>query len=540
MRIHVISAGHLNPLHMQSLSFNTQPIARPQVRNDRITHNKSDSRLSPFLPLAVRNRALTGQNQGDSMTPHGTRMLMLIDDEPAQQRLVSALASRAGWRTIIAPDSETAIAQLGTRDGMMLDAILLDHAVPGGDAVELISALRERRPALPLLMLTAITDVATTVAAMRAGASDYLVKPIAPDRLLAALEASVDVNGAGGELRPLTEKISAALGFDEIVGSAPKFRAALAIAAKAARARIPVLIEGESGVGKEVLAEAIHAASPRAKKSMVTINCGAIPSNLVESELFGHEKGAFTGAFTRQIGKFVHADGGTVFLDEVGELPLDAQVKLLRFLESGEVQSIGARMPMEVDVRIIAATNKILTDEVEAGRFREDLYYRLNVVQVSIPPLRERESDVPALARHLMARIAQQPGLRGLGITDGAMQLLSGYHWPGNVRQLQNALFRAAVLCEGDALTIADFPHIASRANGAVAKPSSINQSDGAGVALYEPDGNLRPLEAIEADVIRLAIGHYRGRMTEVARRLGIGRSTLYRKLAELGISEVA
>jgi DNA-binding NtrC family response regulator len=474
------------------------------------------------------------------MTPHGTRMLMLIDDEPAQQRLISAMASRAGWRTIIAPDSETAIAQLGTRDGMMLDAILLDHAVPGGDAVELISELRERRPALPVLMLTAIADVATTVSAMRAGASDFLVKPIAPDRLLSALDAATDTESAGGELRPLTEKISVPLGFDEIVGSAPKFRAALAIAAKAARSRVPVLVEGESGVGKEVLAEAIHAASPRSKKSMITINCGAIPANLVESELFGHEKGAFTGAFTRQIGKFAHADGGTIFLDEIGELPLDAQVKLLRFLQSGEIQPIGGRAAYEVDVRVIAATNKTLTEEVEAGRFREDLFYRLNVVQVTIPPLRERESDIPALSRHLMARIAQQPGLRGLGITDGAMSLLSSYNWPGNVRQLQNALFRAAVLCEGDALTIADFPHIASRASGATTKASTHNQSDGAGVALYEADGNMRPLEAIEADVIRLAIGHYRGRMTEVARRLGIGRSTLYRKLAELGISDVA
>jgi DNA-binding NtrC family response regulator len=474
------------------------------------------------------------------MTPHGTRMLMVIDDEPAQQRLISALASRAGWRTIIAPDHETAIAQLGTRDGMMLDAILLDHAIPGSDAADLIRELRERRPGLPVLMLTAIADVETTVDAMRAGASDFLVKPIAPDRLLAALDSAVDVKTAGGELRPLTEKISVSLGFDEIVGSAPKFRAAMAIAAKAARARVPVLIEGESGVGKEVMAEAIHTASPRAKRPMVTINCGAIPGNLVESELFGHEKGAFTGAFTRHIGKFTRADGGTIFLDEIGEMPLDAQVKLLRVLQSGEVQPIGGRGMHEVDVRVIAATNKTLIDEVEAGRFREDLYYRLNVVQVTIPPLRERSSDIPALARHLMARIAHQPGLRSLGITEGAMNLLSGYHWPGNVRQLQNALFRAAVLCEGDALTNADFPHIASRATGTTPTTTPINQSDGAGVTLYEVDGHLRPLDAIEADVIRLAIGHYRGRMTEVARRLGIGRSTLYRKLAELGISDVA
>ncbi|MBI0476072.1 sigma-54-dependent Fis family transcriptional regulator [Sphingomonas sp. MA1305] len=470
------------------------------------------------------------------MTRNGQRLLLLIDDEPAQRRLVAALAARAGWRSIFANDGEMALAQLGTQDGMQLDAILLDHRAPDADTARLIADLRGQRPALPILMLTANGSVAHAVAAMRAGATDFLVKPLAPERLLAALEAAV-AGTAAGELRPLTEKIPALLAFDEIVGSAPEFRAALAIAAKAARARVPVLVEGESGVGKEVVADAIHAASPRAKKPIVTVNCGAIPANLVESELFGHEKGAFTGAFERKIGKFVDADGGTLLLDEIGEMPLDAQVKLLRVLQSGEVQPIGARHARQVDVRVIAATNKKLIEEVEAGRFREDLYYRLNVVQVTIPPLRERSGDIPSLARHLLARIAQQPGLRPLGITDEALALLVGYDWPGNVRQLQNALFRAAVLCEGDALTRSDFPQIAAlgqRRNLHTAPAS------GAGVTLFRPDGNLRPLEDIEADVIRLAIGHYRGRMTEVARRLGIGRSTLYRKLGELGIDNAA
>ena len=472
------------------------------------------------------------------MTRNGQRLLMLIDDEPAQRRLVSAIAARREWRSVFAADGETAIAMLGTQDGMQLDAILLDNFGPESEAEDLIRELRLRRPQLPILMLTANGSVAQAVAAMRAGATDFLVKPFAADRLLSALEAVVAGTDAG-ELRPLTEKIPALLGFDEIVGAAPDFRAALAIAAKAARARVPVLIEGESGVGKEVVAEAIHAASPRGKKPMVAINCGAIPANLVESELFGHEKGAFTGAFERKIGKFVDADGGTLFLDEIGEMPLDAQVKLLRVLQSGEVQPIGARHVREVDVRVIAATNKRLIEEVEAGRFREDLYYRLNVVQVTIPPLRERTGDIPALARHLLARIADQPGLRPLGITDDALALLGRYDWPGNVRQLQNALFRAAVLCEGDALTRADFPQIAALGTQRVSSPGAQMATSG-GVTLFRPDGNMRPLEEIEADVIRLAIGHYRGRMTEVARRLGIGRSTLYRKLGELGIDNAA
>jgi DNA-binding NtrC family response regulator len=472
------------------------------------------------------------------MTRNGQRLLMLIDDEPAQRRLVSAIAARRDWRSVFAPDGETAIAMLGTQDGMQLDAILLDSFGPESEAEALIKELRARRPQLPILMLTANGSVAQAVSAMRAGATDYLVKPFAPDRLLSALEVVVAGTDAG-ELRPLTEKIPALLGFDEIVGASPDFRAALAIAAKAARARVPVLIEGESGVGKEVVAEAIHAASPRGKKPMIAINCGAIPANLVESELFGHEKGAFTGAFERKIGKFADADGGTLFLDEIGEMPLDAQVKLLRVLQSGEVQPIGARHTREVDVRVIAATNKRLIEEVEAGRFREDLYYRLNVVQVTIPPLRERIADIPALARHLLARIADQPGLRPLGITDDALALLGRYVWPGNVRQLQNALFRAAVLCEGDALTRADFPQIAALGTARVPTPGGQMATSG-GVTLFRPDGNMRPLEEIEADVIRLAIGHYRGRMTEVARRLGIGRSTLYRKLGELGIDNAA
>ncbi|MEH3037882.1 MAG: sigma-54 dependent transcriptional regulator [Sphingomonas adhaesiva] len=485
------------------------------------------------------------------MTRNGQRLLMLIDDDPAQRRQVASIAARAGWRSIFANDGEMALAMFGTQDGMQLDAILLDaeSAATGdmlpvegaADPAPLIAQLRGYRPQLPILLLAAETSVAQAVGAMRAGATDYLSKPLAPQRLLSALEAAV-AGSVTGELRPLTEKIPAMLEFDEIVGSAPEFRAALAIAAKAARARVPVLIEGESGVGKEVVAEAIHNASPRAKSPRLTVNCAAIAANLIESELFGHEPGAFAGAFERRNGSFAMADGGTLFLDEVDHLSLDAQAQLLRVLHTGEVLPMGARHPREVDVRVVAATNKRLLDEVGAGRFREDLYYRLNAVTVTIPPLRHRSGDIPALARHLLARIAGQPGLRQLGITDDALALLVDYDWPGNVRQLQNALFRAAVLCDGDALTRADFPQLAALgtrpSTRSTIAPPTLGPSGG--VTLFNPDGNMRALEEIEADVIRLAIGHYRGRMTEVARRLGIGRSTLYRKLSELGIDSAA
>jgi DNA-binding NtrC family response regulator len=482
---------------------------------------------------------------GIEMPREHTRALLLIDDEPAQGRLVAAIAARAGWRMLRANDGDSARELLGNGQGDGVSAILIDHWAPGLDDCALIAELRDAHPHVPILILTAQSSVSLAVEAMRAGATDFLVKPIAPDRLLAALETAADKQGRKGELRPLAEKITQTLAFDEVVGSASEFRAALAIAAKAARARVPVLIEGESGVGKEVIAQAIHAASSRAKKPLTVVNCGAVPANLVESELFGHEKGAFTGAFDRHVGRFADADGGTLFLDEVGELPLDAQVKLLRVLQSGEIQPMGSRSTRIVDVRVIAATNRTLIDEVTAGRFREDLYYRLAVVQLTIPPLRQRSADIPALARHLLSRIAQQPGLRSLGITDEALSVLMSYEWPGNVRQLQNALFRAAVLCDGDALTADDFPHIVQETGSFGSMPHANGGNHlaglaGGGVTLFESNGHMRSLDDIEADIIRLAIGHYRGRMTEVARRLGIGRSTLYRKLGELGIDHAA
>ena len=472
------------------------------------------------------------------MAKANAKLLMLVDDEPAQKRLVGAIAARAGWRTLFADDAAAAREVLESEQGLLLDAVLIDDYGPDDSTITLIEMLHARRPALPVLLLTANGSIELAVKAMRAGASDYLIKPIAPERLLGALDAAVSSRSNVGELRPLAEKIKAVLGFDEIVGAAPQFRSAMAIAAKAARARVPVLVEGEPGVGKELIAEAIHAASPRAKRHWSVINCGAIPENSVDSELFGHERGAFTGAFERKIGRLQQADGGTVLLKEVSELPLETQAKLLRLLETGEIHPLGARVSRDIDVRLIGASSRPLLEDVAQGRFREDLYYRLNVVHVAVPPLRDRPGDIPALSRHMLARIAAQPGLRELVITDEALSVLMSFDWPGNVRQLQNALFRAAVLCDGDALTSADFPQIALQSHSNVTR--LLAPIAGSGVTLFEADGHIRNLEEIEADVIRLAIGHYRGRMTEVARRLGIGRSTLYRKLGELGIGDVA
>jgi len=467
------------------------------------------------------------------------RLLMLIDDEPAQSRLITALASREGWRTLVVKDAETAIATLGTREGMQLSAIILDQWVPGDNACELIAELKSRRPALPILMLTTSASPLLAVEAMRAGVTDYLVKPVAPDRMMQALRSTTTLEAPKDELQPLTEKMPATLDFDSMIGTSPTFRTALAKAAKAARGHGSVLIEGETGTGKEMLVRAMHAASPRAKAPLRIINIRGVPANSIESVLFGHEKGAFPGAFERQIGALQLCDGGTLVLDEVNRLPEMLQERLAEFVATGSVRPIGAHHSFRVDIRLISASNCTLGEQVETQKFRKNLYKALSATRIVLPPLRERSGDIPALARYFLGKIGEQPGLRPLGITDGALKLLGAYEWPRNVRQLQAVLFRAAVFCDGDALTSEDFPQL-HELIGEVGERGESLAHEGIGIQLYTEDGNLRPLEEIEADVIRLAIGHYRGRMTEVARRLGIGRSTLYRKLNDLGIGDAA
>lgn len=472
------------------------------------------------------------------MSTSEDRLLMLIDDEPAQSRLITALAAREGWRTIVAADSETAIAMLGTREGMQLSAIILDQWVPGDDACSLIEELKTRRPALPILMLTTSASPLLAVEAMRAGATDYLIKPVAPDRLMEALRSATERNAPQDELQPLTEKMHASLDFDAMIGTAPKFRTALAQAAKAARGHGNILIEGESGTGKEMLMRAMHAASPRAKSPFRIINIGGVPNNSIESVLFGHEPNAFPGAFDRQIGALQHCDGGTLVLDEIDRLNNALQDRLLDVVEGGAVRPVGAKHGFRVDVRLLCASNLPLNQLTKSGHFDNKLLDKLGQTTIKLPPLRERTGDISALTRHFLARIGEQPGLNHLAISDNALALLSAYDWPGNVRQLQAVLFRAAVFCDKQTLTAESFPQLCELLGEPTESTNPIHE--GVGVMLYTEDGNLRPLEEIEADVIRLAIGHYRGRMTEVARRLGIGRSTLYRKLSDLGIDNAA
>ena len=339
-----------------------------------------------------------------------------------------------------------------------------------------------------------------------------------------------------------------------IVTRSPLMRAVLRNAEKTAASAIPVLIEGESGVGKELIARAIQGSSERAGKPFVTVNCGAIPENLIESILFGHEKGSFTGASDKHLGKFQEADGGTLFLDEIGELRLDMQVKLLRALQEGEVDPVGSKRPVKVDVRIISATNRDLSQMSREGSFREDLFYRLNVFPILVPSLRERPVDINPLARHFIARFAAEENKAVAGLTPEATQLLESFNWPGNVRQLENTIFRAVVLCDGSLLDVCDFPQIAAAMgietpqrrvqplpshDAPVYAPAreSIPSADAAyTLAMIDAAGHVRKFEDLECDIIRQAIDRYDGHMSEVARRLGIGRSTLYRKLKEFGL----
>jgi len=478
------------------------------------------------------------------MAEERTRSLLLLDSDADERRLISAIAGRAGWSVVGAPDEPTAMSLLQGPHGRDVQAALIG-SWDSESGPKLIASLRQQREELAVIVLSHGDTVSVAVEAMRAGASDFLVRPVAAERLLEALHSNADRRRAAGEMAPVSEKLAPELSLEQLIGAAPEFRAALAVAAKAARNRLPILIVGEPGTGKETVARAIHAASLRAKEPLTLLDCKAVPANIVDSELFGHEKGAFPGAFTAKTGKLVQADSGTLLLDEIAALPAETQERLDRVLATGEVRPVGLNGSYSIDVRVIATSSRPLPEDFDQG-----LAERIGATTVNLPSLRDRSGDIPALARHLLARFHEQTGLRPLSIGNDALAVLMRYGWPGNVRQLAGVLFRAGLQCDGSSLTAEHFPHIAvqSRFSGrrtdfspTLSKSRSDEALAGApGVTLYTGEGHLRPLEEIEADIIRLAIGHYRGRMTEVARRLGIGRSTLYRKLGELGIDTAA
>jgi DNA-binding NtrC family response regulator len=482
--------------------------------------------------------------------------VLIVEDEAAQRRILEETVKRLGFDVSTAESGVRGLDVLRGPGGTSVELVILDLMMPEMGGLEFLEKLQAIRGDLPVIVQTSQGSIETVIKAMRAGADDFVVKPVSPERLKASIQNLLKVTALTEEVKRLNKKIGGALTFNDLVAAAPAMNNALRLGKRGAQSNIPILIEGESGVGKEMIARAIQGESERAGRAFVTVNCGAIPENLVESILFGHEKGSFTGATAKHNGKFLEADGGTLFLDEVAELPLDMQVKLLRAIQEGEIDPVGSRKTQKVNVRLISATNRNMIEMVKAGKFREDLYYRLNVFPIMVPPLRDRRDDIPALVTHFITRIAAEEGRKVRGIQANALTMLQAYPWPGNVRQLENTVFRAIVLCETDTLDIQDFPQIASLVEGyevvvpaaPVAQPVAVaaNRSGGSqvsdgsalGIPVVTEGGHIRKLEDVEADMIKLALHRYRGQMSEVARKLGIGRSTLYRKMRDFGLEE--
>ena len=479
-------------------------------------------------------------------------LILVVDDDPVQRRLLEAMLRRFGYQTETAQTGEAALLRLEAGDQPSVNLVILDLVMPDLDGMGVLSRMRQRGILTPAIVQTAHGSIEAVISAMRAGALDFVVKPVGAERLQVSIKNALRVDALEDELRRATRRGTGELTFRDIGTKVEGMARTLRLAERAAKSAIPVLLEGESGVGKELLARAIQGGSDRRGKAFVTVNCGALPENLVESILFGHEKGAFTGATDRHIGKFAEANGGTLFLDEIGELPLEAQVKLLRALQEGEIDPVGAKRSVKVDIRLISATNQNLIELVKKGKFREDLFYRLNVFPISIPPLRARSADISDLAHRFLARFAAEEGKRLRGLTAEASALLASYDWPGNVRQLENALFRAVVLADGDELTVAEFPQIAAQVEGFDVRippaPAFLHSAYTAAplapapvldphvLRLLDDSGDVRKLEELEAEVIRFALRHYNGQMSQMARKLGIGRSTLYRKLKDIGV----
>jgi len=478
--------------------------------------------------------------------------ILIVDDDPVQRRLLEAAISRSGMSVVTAPGGQPALDILNGPRGDQFALVLLDLVMPDVDGITVLTRLRAAHTELPVIVLTAKGGIDSAVEAMRAGANDFLVKPASPERIAVSIRNALTIGTLSGEVTRLKKRHENRLLFDDLIGRSSEMRQVFRLGQRAAQSNIPILIEGESGVGKELIARAIQGSSERSGKPFVTVNCGAIPENLVESILFGHEKGSFTGATDKHLGKFQEANGGTLFLDEIGELRLDMQVKLLRALQEGEIDPVGSKRPVQVDVRIISATNRDLAELTRDGLFREDLYYRLNVFPIFIPPLRQRREDVAALARHFVARFAAEENKPVAGLSPDAAEMLEKYDWPGNVRQLENTVFRAVVLCDETMLDACDFPQIAAAmgiepqqrrmmmplARHDAPARGGVLASGSSPYALMGVDaaGHMRKLEEVESEIIRMAISRYDGHMSEVARRLGIGRSTLYRKLKELGL----
>jgi len=457
-----------------------------------------------------------------------TARILIVDDEANIRRMLGALLKSEGFDIAEAANGNAALLAL---DQVRPDAILLDLMMPPGpDGIATLETIRERDPATPVIMMSGKAQLTDAVRAIKHGAFQFLEKPLTPEAVLVTMRSALELTRTQAENRALKSQLSRPKA--DLVGNTPEMQRVRSAIAQVAPTEARVLVYGESGTGKELVANAIHHASRRANRPIVSVNCAAIPRDLVESEMFGHERGAFTGAVERRMGRFELADGGTLFLDEVGDLNLEAQAKLLRVLETGEIQRLGAERVLRVDVRVVAATNQRLDQAVGAGSFREDLYFRLNVFPIELPPLRQRLDDLPALVQHLADRLR---GHQAPTFTTEAISLLSSYDWPGNVRELANVIERLSIIggAEVDAALVREvLPRSAARAEaGAVAEAAGVNLADLQGRSL----SNL--LDDYERALVREALGRASGNVAEAARALQTDRANLYRRMKRLGLS---
>ena len=453
--------------------------------------------------------------------------VLIVDDEPNIRRMVGALLASEGYEVREAPDGARGVA-LATESEP--DLALVDLMMPGElDGMAVLTALRERVPDVPVVMMSGRAGLSDAVRATKLGAFTFLEKPLTPEGVLLALASALELRHARRETRTLRADLGLA---SEMIGNSPALRRVREMIEKVAPSDARVLITGESGTGKELVAAAIHAGGSRKDRPFVRVNCAAIPRDLVESEMFGHERGAFTGATDRRIGRFELADRGTLLLDEVGDLGAEAQAKLLRAIESGEIERVGGSKPIRVDVRIVSATNKDLTRAVADGTFREDLYFRLNVIPLAIPPLRERPDDIPALVRHFSQVHRGRTGQPLTSWSTNALDALARYRWPGNVRELANIVERLAILHPGREVTSDEIREVLPSAPTRLAEPAALPNATVLDASLTDT------LDDYERVLITRALSVAGGNIAEAARRLQTDRPNLYRRMKRLGIVE--
>ncbi len=453
--------------------------------------------------------------------------ILVVDDDSAVQVSLALLLKQSGFDAACCDGPAQALALLA---GESFDLVLQDMnfslQTSGAEGLALLAEIRQRHPALPVLLMTAWGSISLAVSGIKAGAANFFTKPWDNAQLVELVRATLELAGAPGA-GPTRKSLDSRFDFTSIVGEHPKLLRVLATVGQVARTRAPVLILGESGTGKELVADAIHRNSPRAAQPIVKINMGAITPTLFESEMFGHVRGAFTDARSDRKGHVASADGGTLFLDEIGELNRGDQVKLLRVLQDQRYQPVGASRSEQADVRVVSATNRELAELVAAGEFREDLFYRLNLITIRLPPLRERRSDIPLLARHIAASVADSYGLGEVSLSAGALEWLSAQPWPGNIRQLKQTLERTLLLAGKVQLTQADF---------AAGQDDEAATGTAGGAARLGVDG--MTLEQVERHMIEQALDQHGGNITRVARALGLSRSALYRRLERHGLVE--